>query len=162
MERGSFECDHCFCHPGPPGRYGRSDQGTGGVMASILFSRTSQIKKALEFQRSSAFFLPFRTVCGALRGTSQTFASLRQSLPPRDRSSSGLGPLAAAQPTGLCCLRSCPFGCKPLRFLHIIKESHIIWDSLFWCAQRDLNPHGRPLDPKSSASANSAMSAYTC
>ena len=28
-----------------------------------------------------------------------------------------------------------------------------------WCAQRDLNPHGRPLDPKSSASANSAMRA---
>ena len=25
-----------------------------------------------------------------------------------------------------------------------------------WCAMRDLNPHGRPLDPKSSASANSA------
>ena len=31
---------------------------------------------------------------------------------------------------------------------------------LLWCAQRDLNPHGRPLDPKSSASANSAMRAY--
>ena len=25
-----------------------------------------------------------------------------------------------------------------------------------WCAMRDLNPHGLPLDPKSSASANSA------
>ena len=33
--------------------------------------------------------------------------------------------------------------------------------SLFvWCAMRDLNPHGRPLDPKSSASANSANRAY--
>ena len=30
---------------------------------------------------------------------------------------------------------------------------------IMWCAQRDLNPHGRPLDPKSSASANSAMRA---
>ena len=29
-----------------------------------------------------------------------------------------------------------------------------------WCAMRDLNPHGRPLDPKSSASANSANRAY--
>jgi hypothetical protein len=29
----------------------------------------------------------------------------------------------------------------------------------WWCGQRDLNPHGFPLDPKSSASANSAMSA---
>ena len=29
-----------------------------------------------------------------------------------------------------------------------------------WCEQRDLNPHGLPLDPKSSASANSATSAY--
>ncbi len=28
--------------------------------------------------------------------------------------------------------------------------------SLLWCAMRDLNPHGHPLDPKSSASANSA------
>ena len=30
---------------------------------------------------------------------------------------------------------------------------------LNWCARRDLNPHGRPLDPKSSASANSATRA---
>ena len=30
----------------------------------------------------------------------------------------------------------------------------------YWCAMRDLNPHGRPLDPKSSASANSANRAY--
>ena len=30
-----------------------------------------------------------------------------------------------------------------------------------WCAMRDLNPHGRPLDPKSSASANSANRACT-
>ncbi len=29
-----------------------------------------------------------------------------------------------------------------------------------WCGWRDLNPHGRPLDPKSSASANSATPAY--
>ena len=29
-----------------------------------------------------------------------------------------------------------------------------------WCAQRDLNPHGRPLAPKASASANSAMRAF--
>ena len=29
--------------------------------------------------------------------------------------------------------------------------------SFCWCEQRDLNPHGLPLDPKSSASANSAM-----
>ena len=29
-----------------------------------------------------------------------------------------------------------------------------------WCAMRDLNPHGRPLDPKSSASANSANRAH--
>ena len=32
--------------------------------------------------------------------------------------------------------------------------------SFSWCAMRDLNPHGRPLDPKSSASANSANRAY--
>ena len=31
---------------------------------------------------------------------------------------------------------------------------------LVWCAMRDLNPHGRPLEPKSSASANSANRAY--
>ncbi len=30
-----------------------------------------------------------------------------------------------------------------------------------WCARRDLNPHGFPLEPKSSASANSATRAYT-
>ena len=30
-----------------------------------------------------------------------------------------------------------------------------------WCEQRDLNPHGLPLDPKSSASANSAMLAFS-
>lgn len=29
-----------------------------------------------------------------------------------------------------------------------------------WCAWRDLNPHGRPLDPKSSVSANSTTGAY--
>ncbi len=39
------------------------------------------------------------------------------------------------------------------------KNNHQRW--LFsWCAMRDLNPHGRPLDPKSSASANSANRAY--
>ena len=33
--------------------------------------------------------------------------------------------------------------------------------SLFvWCAMRDLNPHGLPLEPKSSASANSANRAH--
>ena len=30
----------------------------------------------------------------------------------------------------------------------------------FWCGREDLNPHGLPLDPKSSASASSATSAY--
>ena len=30
-----------------------------------------------------------------------------------------------------------------------------------WCGWRDLNPHGCPLDPKSSASANFATSAYS-
>ena len=32
--------------------------------------------------------------------------------------------------------------------------------AFLWCAMRDLNPHGRPLDPKSSASANSANRAH--
>ena len=49
---------------------------------------------------------------------------------------------------------------NPLCFLHkkmIGKNAYHI----FWCEQRDLNPHGLPLDPKSSASANSAMLAYS-
>ena len=31
-----------------------------------------------------------------------------------------------------------------------------------FCGQQDLNLHGLPLEPKSSASANSAMTAYEC
>ena len=30
-----------------------------------------------------------------------------------------------------------------------------------WCGREDLNPHGLPLDPKSSASASSATPALT-
>ena len=40
-------------------------------------------------------------------------------------------------------------------YAHITKES-IFRYSLPWCAMRDLNPHGRPPEPKSGASANSA------
>ena len=36
-------------------------------------------------------------------------------------------------------------------------------DGLFmWCALRDLNPHGLPLEPKSSVSANSTKGAGLC
>ncbi|MDF2655679.1 MAG: hypothetical protein K0R19_2153 [Bacillota bacterium] len=41
-----------------------------------------------------------------------------------------------------------------------IKKALLLLCLFKWCAMRDLNPHGRPLDPKSSASANSANRAY--
>ena len=51
-------------------------------------------------------------------------------------------------------------GFKSLPF-YSYKKRHPIRMSLFvWCAMRDLNPHGLPLEPKSSASANSANRAY--
>ena len=41
-----------------------------------------------------------------------------------------------------------------------IKNHPSMMSDFLWCAMRDLNPHGRPLDPKSSASANSANRAH--
>ena len=53
--------------------------------------------------------------------------------------------------------RSRPPGFKSLRFYaHTTKPGMSTTSPVRWCAMRDLNPHGRPLDPKSSASANSA------
>ena len=56
---------------------------------------------------------------------------------------------------------------KPLKHWKIRKNTIVSnpkgsdYNGVFiWCAMRDLNPHGRPLDPKSSASANSANRAY--
>ena len=40
------------------------------------------------------------------------------------------------------------------------KTTQGLFEQNAWCAQRDLNPHGRPLVPKTSASANSAMRAF--
>ena len=53
----------------------------------------------------------------------------------------------------------------PQKIIYFYKnEKRVLSDSSgalnAWCAMRDLNPHGRPLDPKSSASANSANRAY--
>ena len=68
-------------------------------------------------------------------------------------------------------LRACPFLCiifvqhkegtrhfGPCRVFKAIKKRKHQLPSL-WCGQRDLNPYGHPPDPKSGASANSAMSA---
>ena len=53
--------------------------------------------------------------------------------------------------------RSRPPGFKFLRFYaHTTKPGMSTTSPVRWCAMRDLNPHGRPLDPKSSASAKSA------
>ena len=35
-------------------------------------------------------------------------------------------------------------------------------NSVLWCSRRDLNPYGHPLEPKSSASANFATTAFIC
>ena len=58
-------------------------------------------------------------------------------------------------------LRSYPSGFKSLfLYAHQSKWRCQKTSPFRWCAMRDLNPHGRPLEPKSSASANSANRAY--
>ena len=74
-------------------------------------------------------------------------------------SPSAITPLAKNSHLG--CFLYAPFKSIYLfMFTHKIKTQFIRTEFLFWCGQRDLNPHGLPLDPKSSASASSAMSAF--
>ena len=49
----------------------------------------------------------------------------------------------------------------PLQTKIVLKKplKLICFQGFYWCATRDLNPHGLPLEPKSSASANSATPA---
>ena len=69
----------------------------------------------------------------------------------------GFGPLAVPGSTGASLYARALSGSSPFDSMHTRKKRE--YPSVFpflWCAMRDLNPHGRPLDPKSSASANSA------
>lgn len=77
-----------------------------------------------------------------------------------------LRPLAAKDSIGVFFFTLVPSRVQVHYFLRILKNFSMHTKKhpqvgCFWCAMRDLNPHGRPLDPKSSASANSANRAYS-
>ena len=70
-----------------------------------------------------------------------------------------LGPRPVQMPTGHFHLRPCPFGFESPRLYAQNKTGAHRTPALFWCGQRDSNPHGLPHGPEPCASANSAMTA---